>query len=625
METAVNSESLRYFTYCRKSSDSEDKQIASLPDQVLTMTEIANEEKLKIIEVFQEAQSAFHIGRPVFDEMMRRIDNGEANAVLTWSSNRIARNSMDGGRFIYMFDQKKIIELKTYGGVFHNTPEHKYALNNEFSLAKKSSDDLSVAVKRGNRYKFFRDKEWGGCAKPGYKNVTDIARKNHIKTDGKRFRLLKRALNYVASFKATPMESFHLLNNKWCYRTRKTAKLGGRKLNKSSFYRVLTDPFYYGLMVRNMEGKRCEEMGHHTPMINEEQYDIIQMRLGKKGSPRKSNKDFPFKTVLRCGECGGSVTCEEKWQIICSKCKKKFHKGENTDKCLRCGELVENMKNPKILHYVFYHCTKRVHHDCTQGSIAYKEMNSAISKELDKFEIPVWYKDWAIDNMSELNDYESTSQTDIKESLIKRLNQVDREIKNTVRIRCSQSDFDAVKNEIYNQQEDRLISEKKEITKELKQWSENQDKWVMATRETFVFAHFAKYWFEKGTPETKTWVLSKLGQNLTIKDKKLHIYGEKPFYLVEKMKIEVVQELERLEPDKIPILSKETLSLPAVCLSMRRGRDSNPRAFYSADFPGLWNEPLSDLSKAYYFTDFEAFNKVSSRTAAIFNNVRSDS
>ena len=40
----------------------------------------------------------------------------------------------------------------------------------------------------------------------------------------------------------------------------------------------------------------------------------------------------------------------------------------------------------------------------------------------------------------------------------------------------------------------------------------------------------------------------------------------------------------------------------------RRGRDSNSRAFYGADFPGLWNEPLSDLSNTnlFYQTWFDS-------------------
>ncbi len=62
---------------------------------------------------------------------------------------------------------------------------------------------------------------------------------------------------------------------------------------------------------------------------------------------------------------------------------------------------------------------------------------------------------------------------------------------------------------------------------------------------------------------------TKLGQNLTLEGKKLHISGDIPFYLVEKMKNGVRQELKRLEPDKIPQLSKESLTISGVSNTVR--------------------------------------------------------
>ena len=81
--------------YCRKSTDSEDRQVASLPAQIKELTEIKDREKLNIVDVYQESHSAFHPGRPMFNEMLERIENGEADSVLAWATNRIARNSKD--------------------------------------------------------------------------------------------------------------------------------------------------------------------------------------------------------------------------------------------------------------------------------------------------------------------------------------------------------------------------------------------------------------------------------------------------------------------------------------------------------------------------------------------------
>jgi len=76
---------------------------------------------------------------------------------------------------------------------------------------------------------------------------------------------------------------------------------------------------------------------------------------------------------MRCGECGAMVTGDEKNQIICSKCKHKFS-SNNKDECPKCKTAIEKMKNPTILHYIYYHCTKRKNPDCSQGSIEAKRI-----------------------------------------------------------------------------------------------------------------------------------------------------------------------------------------------------------------------------------------------------------
>ena len=79
------------------------------------------------------------------------------------------------------------------------------------------------------------------------------------------------------------MKVFRTLNNEWGYGTRPTAKLGGDKLSKASFYRILSDPYYAGLMLRKIDGKLYEQIGHHKTMVTMEQFQVIQMILGKKG------------------------------------------------------------------------------------------------------------------------------------------------------------------------------------------------------------------------------------------------------------------------------------------------------------------------------------------------------
>ena len=94
----------KFFLYARKSTDVEDKQARSIEDQLSELRAFAEKEDLEIIDIFIEKQSAKIPGRPIFGEMIKRIEKGEANGILAWHPDRLARNSVDGGKIIYLLD-----------------------------------------------------------------------------------------------------------------------------------------------------------------------------------------------------------------------------------------------------------------------------------------------------------------------------------------------------------------------------------------------------------------------------------------------------------------------------------------------------------------------------------------
>ena len=102
----------RFFIYTRKSTDDTFRQIRSIADQLAEVKELAERERLEIADIFIERQTAKSPGRRVFNEMLDRIERGEANGILAWHPDRLARNSLDGGRIIYLVDTGKIVDLK---------------------------------------------------------------------------------------------------------------------------------------------------------------------------------------------------------------------------------------------------------------------------------------------------------------------------------------------------------------------------------------------------------------------------------------------------------------------------------------------------------------------------------
>ena len=84
-----------YFLYARKSTDVEDKQVRSIDDQLAVLRALAKEENINIVQEFIEKQSAKKPGRSVFNEMLDRIEKGEAQGIICWKLDRLARNPVD--------------------------------------------------------------------------------------------------------------------------------------------------------------------------------------------------------------------------------------------------------------------------------------------------------------------------------------------------------------------------------------------------------------------------------------------------------------------------------------------------------------------------------------------------
>src|SRR3972149_8217658 len=99
---------IKYFIYCRKSSEDEERQVLSIEAQLTELREFAKQQNLFIVREYEESQSAKEPGREIFNEMLGEIEKGTAQGILAWNPDRLARNSVDGGRVIYLVDTGKI-------------------------------------------------------------------------------------------------------------------------------------------------------------------------------------------------------------------------------------------------------------------------------------------------------------------------------------------------------------------------------------------------------------------------------------------------------------------------------------------------------------------------------------
>src|SRR3546814_11070675 len=143
---------MRYFIYTRKSSEAEDRQVLSIASQQAELQRAFGATAgIEIVGTYEEAQSAKAPGRPIFDEMLRRIERGDAEGIIAWHPDRLARNSVDGGRIVYLLDRGALRDLEFATFTFENNPQGKFMLSIIFGYSKSYFDSLSENVKRGTR------------------------------------------------------------------------------------------------------------------------------------------------------------------------------------------------------------------------------------------------------------------------------------------------------------------------------------------------------------------------------------------------------------------------------------------------------------------------------------------
>jgi site-specific DNA recombinase len=326
---------LKYCLYARKSSESDERQAMSIDSQIKEMKDMAAREGLDIVIVKQESFSAKQSGyRPVFNEVLHGLRNGEFNATLTWAPDRLSRNAGDLGSLVDRMDMNKLQRIRTFGQTFSNTPNEKFLLMILCSQAKLENDNRGVNVKRGIRAKC--EMGWRpGSAPIGYINRS-FAGVKEITLDTDRAPIIREmfersGLNH---------QSGRTIKD-WLDESGFTTKAGA-KLSLSQIYRILTNPFYYGYFKYPEDGPLYK--GLHQPIISKELFNIVRERIADIVPDDKAawgSKKFPFKHLFYCGACGSRLTVEEHFKPLKDGTKRRhvYYRCTKSTKDPDCKEL----------------------------------------------------------------------------------------------------------------------------------------------------------------------------------------------------------------------------------------------------------------------------------------------
>lgn len=241
-----------YFLYARKSTDVEDKQVRSIEDQLAVLRALAKEQGLHIVQEFTEKRSAKVPGRPVFNEMMARIEKGEAQGIICWKLDRLARNMADGGKIIEWLLQSIIEHVRTFERGYCPT-DNVLLMCIEFGIANQYSLDLSANTKRA-LHEMVKRGAYPTIAPVGYLNDP---RAKTVIVDRTKAKAIKAAFALYVSGDARLQDIAEFLY-KQGVRTRP-----GKMISRTRVTHILSNPFYYGHF--RYAGELYE--GKHQPII----------------------------------------------------------------------------------------------------------------------------------------------------------------------------------------------------------------------------------------------------------------------------------------------------------------------------------------------------------------------
>jgi len=346
---------MHYCLYARKSTESDELQALSIDSQIKEMLDMATEENINVTEIRKESHSAKDSGtRPIFNQLLIDIRESKFDGILCWAPDRLSRNAGDLGSIVDLMDQGKLLEIRTHGQKFINSPNEKFLLMILCSQAKLENDHKGENVKRGLRAKC--EQGWRPSPPPlGYLHDR-YANKGDKKAflDPKRAPYIKKIFERVAHEQQSGRQILRWLNEETDFET----KLGN-KIALSTIYNILDETFYYG----DFEYPRGSDKwykGAHDPIVSKELFEKARERLKRDNIQRHEAKEFAFTKLMKCGLCGSGITAQEKFKKI---------------------------SNGNIYRYVYYGCTQGKDRNCKNPYIREEELIKQLCKLINQVDL----------------------------------------------------------------------------------------------------------------------------------------------------------------------------------------------------------------------------------------------
>src|SRR5579859_6833872 len=287
----------------------------------------------------------------------------------------------------------------------------------------------------------------------------------------------------------TPRRVWEIATEDWGLRTVRRKRVGGKPPSLSSWYYILSNSFYAGVL--EMEGKTFP--GKHPPMVTLDEFERVQALLRRPGKPRKT-RAFAYTGIIRCGECGFSVTAEEK-------------------------------TNRYGYRYTYYHCSKRrLDRHCAQPYVSLQDLERQILEFFGEVSLPERFRLWASRRLESTLKAQKDQHEMQKQSLLRSQAACAKELDNLTKLRIR----DLLTDDEYLRQRQEIERQQAGIAQKLAMLDPNQDRFEPAQTLISVNNRLISC-FTSGDLHQRRFILNTVGSNLVLKDHKLSIDVRKPF------------------------------------------------------------------------------------------------
>ena len=335
---AILAGSFRAAIYCRLSKDDDlDGESASIANQRDMLESYCEKQGWEVVAVYQDdGYTGLNMERPDLKRMIKAIERRQVNLVITKDLSRLGRNYLQTGYLIEDFFPRNGVRYIAMNDGIDTLRENNDIAPFKNILNEMYSKDISKKVHSSYLLKAQKG-EFTGCVAPfGYRK--DPEDKNHLLVDEETAPIVRQIFRWALeghgpNFIRRRLEEQKVPCPTWWNRERgirnvrtkweKQDPVNGRYMWDFSVIKdILMNPVYAGAIASQKKDYRFKigTIGEkkpqdwivveqrHEPLIDRKSFAIVQDKLKSRQRPRQNGETSLFAGLIKCGECGKSLT-----------------------------------------------------------------------------------------------------------------------------------------------------------------------------------------------------------------------------------------------------------------------------------------------------------------------------